>query len=377
MAASLRAGEAVLLEAVSLPEGTRSVLLSARTGLVVPMRIGEALVGAALVDYGEQDHDFTAPIEMQLTQTMARLGAQVLERDRLKSEWTDARANELALRATKSQMDTFLGIASHELKTPLTHMQLSLHLSESRLHALVQRSPAMDTTGRQAIALFQEHLTVADQAVDQLIRLVNDLVDASRVQAGKLELRLQTCDLTAIVRRTVETQRQVATDRSIGLQCPERTQAEDRAEGEVRAEGEERILVVADPGRIDQVVTNYLTNALKYSPTDRPVEVGVRIESASAGEQAVRMACVWVRDEGPGLPEEEQKHIWEPFHRAKGIEVQSDSGVGLGLGLYICRTIVEQHQGHIGVDSTTGAGCTFWFTLPLAETTVPELEVLD
>jgi signal transduction histidine kinase/PAS domain-containing protein len=375
MAASLRAGEAVLLEAASLPERTRSILLSAQTGLVVPMRIGEMLVGAALVDYGEQDHEFTAPDEMQLTQTMARLGAQVLERDRLKSQWTEALANELALRATKVQMDTFLGIASHELKTPLTHMQLSLDLTASRLHALVQRSPAMDAPGKQAIGLFGEHLTFAEQAVDQLIRLVDDLVDASRVQAGKLELRPRTCDLIAVVQRAVEAQRQVASDRSIRLQLPVRTQAEDRAKGE------ERIPVVADPGRIEQVVTNYITNALKYSPPDRPVEVGVRIESErkNLGQlvRMVRMVRVWVRDEGPGLPEEEQKRIWERFHRAKGIEVQSDTGVGLGLGLYICRTIVEQHQGHIGVESTPGAGSTFWFTLPLAETTVLEPEVLE
>jgi PAS domain S-box-containing protein len=367
MAASLHAGEAVLLEAASLPERTRSVLLSARTGLVVPMRIGEVLVGAALVDYGEQDHEFTAPDEMQLTQTMARLGAQVLERDRLKSQWTEALANELALRATKAQMDTFLGIASHELKTPLTHMQLSLEITASRLRRVAQRSAAtMGDAGKQAVTLFEEHLTFTEQAVDQLIRLVNDLVDASRVQAGKLDLRLQTCDLTPIVQRAVEAQRQVAPDRSIRLQWLVRTQAEDRAEGE------ERIPVVADPGRIEQVVTNFLTNALKYSPTDSPVEVGMRIESERAGQvQSVRMAYVWVRDEGPGLPEDEQEHIWERFHRAKGVEVLSDTGVGLGLGLYICRTIVEQHQGHIGVESAPGAGSTFWFTLPLAENTMP------
>jgi PAS domain S-box-containing protein len=362
MAASLRAGEAVLLEAASLPERTRSVLLHARTGLVVPMRIGDALVGAALVDYGEQDHEYATPDEMQLTETMARLGAQVLERNRLKIQWTEARANELALLATKAQMDTFLGIASHELKSPLTHMQLSLEFTESRLRTVAERSAAtVGDAGERTVALFQEHLTFTRQAVDQLIRLVDDLVDASRVQAGKLALRLEACDLGAIVQRAVDAQRQLAADRRIELQMP-------AAEGE--AEG--RIPVVADPGRIGQVVTNYLTNALKYSPPDRPVEVGVRIEHAREGEG--QEVLVWVRDEGPGLPEDEREQVWERFHRAKGIEIQSGTGIGLGLGLYICRTIVEQHYGHVGVDSAPGAGSTFWFTVPLARVTVPELE---
>jgi K+-sensing histidine kinase KdpD len=104
--------------------------------------------------------------------------------------------------------------------------------------------------------------------------------------------------------------------------------------------------------------TNYLTNALKYSPADRPVAVGITVSD--------REARVWVRDEGSGLPAEEQTQIWERFHRAREIVVQSGSGIGLGLGLYICRTIIERHQGRVGVESAPGRGSTFWFTVPLA-----------
>ena len=105
-------------------------------------------------------------------------------------------------------------------------------------------------------------------------------------------------------------------------------------------------------------MTNYLTNALKYSPAEQPVVVGLDV--------ADHLARVWVRDQGPGLPPEEQAQIWEPFHRVQGIKDQGGTGVGLGLGLYICRTIIERHQGQVGVESAPGHGSTFWFTLPLA-----------
>jgi signal transduction histidine kinase len=281
---------------------------------------------------------------MQLAETMARLGAQVLERERLLVARTEARANELAVRATQAQMDTFLGIASHELRAPLTRLQLSLDSTEHRLQAR-QRQAAAPGTCAWAVDLFHEHLARGQQQVEHLRRLIDDLVDASRSRAGKLELHLQPCDLVAIVHQAVAAEREVAGDRPILLQVP----------------GEGRIPIVADPGRIEQVVTNYLTNALKYSPSDRPVEVGVQ----AMGQQA----RVWVRDEGPGLPEAERERIWERFHRAPGIDVQSGTGVGLGLGLYISRTIVEQHHGQVGVDSTPGAGATFWFTVPLAADT--------
>jgi signal transduction histidine kinase/PAS domain-containing protein len=350
MAAALRAGEPVYLETASFPDSSWNVLSQARTGLVMPMRMGEELIGAMLVDYGEHGHDYTAPDEVLLT-TIARLGALVLERDRLLRQWTEARANELALRATTARMDAFLGIASHELKAPLAAIQVNLQGTEYRLRKDVQRQAAAGGGGERAVELFQEHLIRTQQQVERLDRLVNDLVDASRMQSGKLEFRQEACDLATIVQRAVDTQRQVAFDRTIGLQLP--------AEGDMP--------VLADPGRIEQVVTNYLTNALKYSPSDRPVEVGVQTDG--------RMARVWVRDRGPGIPEEEHQHIWERFHRAKGIEVQSGSGIGLGLGLHICRTIVEHHQGQVGVDSAPGAGSTFWFTLPLAGDSTPEPDV--
>src|SRR5207248_2402470 len=141
----------------------------------------------------------------------------------------------------------------------------------------------------------------------------------------------------------VEDQRQIVPERTIHLETP----------------AGKDVSVYGDADRLVQVVTNYLTNALKYSSADRPVEVRLGVEG--------QIAQVSVRDEGPGLPSAEQERIWERFYRVPGMEVQSGSGVGLGVGLYLCRTIIEQHGGQVGVESVPGQGSTFWFTLPLTQ----------
>jgi len=107
------------------------------------------------------------------------------------------------------------------------------------------------------------------------------------------------------------------------------------------------------------VVTNYLTNALKYSPPGASVAVTLAVERDHA-----RVA---VRDQGPGLTTQQMAHVWDRFHRVPGIRQQSGSGAGLGLGLHISHTIIEHHGGAVGVESAPMQGSTFWFTLPLSE----------
>jgi signal transduction histidine kinase len=305
------------------------------------MRLGDELVGTLLVDYQEPDHDYSSQGEVLLTETLARLGALVVEQDRLLQGWAETRASELALEETKAQMDTFLGIASHELKTPLTSLKLSLQVAERRLRKRTTEKDGESAGTDRGLQPAAEQLGRMSHQMERLERLVNDLVDVSRIQAGKLELRPEQVDLVEIVRDAVEVQEQAAPERTIQFQCP----------------ADLAVPVIADAGRIEQVVTNYLTNALKYSPADRPIDIGMEVEP-----EQVR---VWVRDHGPGLSAEQQEHVWERFHRVKDVEVQTGAGVGLGLGLYISRMIVERHQGLVGVESAPGNGSTFWFTLPL------------
>ena len=161
-----------------------------------------------------------------------------------------------------------------------------------------------------------------------------------RIQAEKLELQFAPADVKAIVQEEVEEQRRIMDTRTIALDMP----------------AEELSPVRIDAEHIGQVVTNYLSNALKYSAPEQAVFVQV---TATAGE--IRIS---VRDQGVGLDAAAQAHIWERFYRAPGVEVKSGTGIGLGLGLSICQTIIEEHGSRVGVESVKGQGSTFWFVLP-------------
>ncbi len=317
------------------------------------MRIQGRMVGLLALDFegtADEPHVFT-PEEVQIAEAVARLGAIVLVRDRLLREREAARAEALALTAANRRMDEFLGIASHELRTPITTIKANLQLAQRRAQqALEAQAEALAdqpdevrarTLEKGPLGQLSMLLARAAQSAERQERLVEDLLDISRISAGRLEYRMQPVDLTALTRETVEEQRLSNHTRSIQLEEPA-----------------EPVWIAADDDRIRQAITNYLTNALKYSEGDRPVAVTLRV----TGD----MARIEVRDQGQGLSAEQQRHIFERFHRVPGIEVMSGTGVGLGLGLYITKTVIEQHGGQLGVESAPGVGSTFWFTIPLA-----------
>ncbi|TMD59969.1 MAG: PAS domain S-box protein [Chloroflexi bacterium] len=247
-----------------------------------------------------------------------------------------------ALSETTRQMDEFLGIASHELRTPLTAIKGNLQLAKRQLNRMLKQDGITKEEVASTITAVQGLLDRAERQATIQNRLVNDLIDVSRIHAGHLELQIEPCGLTGIVREVVEDQRDINPTRTILFENPTM-----------------EVPVLADIDRVGQVVNNYLSNALKYSEETRPVEVRVELEGS--------IVRVSVRDEGPGLPPGEQERIWDRFYRAEGVEVKSGSGVGLGLGLHICRTIIEQLGGQVGVESKEGVGSTFWFTLPLVQ----------
>ncbi|WP_069804764.1 sensor histidine kinase [Thermogemmatispora onikobensis] len=311
--------------------------------VIAPMLIDQQLIGLIRIQHVEREHEYSAE-EVALIRAVARLAALVTEHERLLHERAEARANELALRESNRRMDEFLSIASHELRTPLTTIKGNVQLARRHL----QRLP-LTAEQREKLAIVQELLERADRQTGLLTRLVRDLLESSRAQADRLVVQRRPENLLAIVRQTVSDLQSTSTQRRIRLLV---------AGQELVPESEpEPVMVLADAESVGLVVTNYLTNAIKYSPRESPIEVSVECEDCQ-----VRVA---VRDQGPGLPPAEQRRIWERFYRVPGIQAQGSASPGLGLGLHICKTIIERHQGSVGVSSQPGVGSTFWFTLPL------------
>ncbi len=312
-----------------------------RSLLIVPMVLRHQLIGVVTLDFAMEAHTITDDARA-LAGGVARLAALVLDRERLLRAREEERAKALALQEANRRMDEFLGIATHELKTPVTSGSLTVQLAALRLNMLLSDPAADQDEYTRQLASLRELLTRAETSMDRLSRLVDDLLDVSRIRAGKLELRPERCDLADIVRESVAEQRQITPGRTIMLRLP----------------GTGAVMVRADPDRTGQVLTNYLTNALKYSTADCSVRVRVSVRAG--------WARVAVRDEGPGLPRAEYRRIWDRFHRVPGIEVATGGEIGLGLGLHICKTIVEQQEGRVGVQRARGGGSIFWFSLPLA-----------
>lgn len=257
--------------------------------------------------------------------------------------WVTLTVDLTSSKEVERQKDFFLAMTGHELKTPLTSLKGALQLARRRIKHLMTRPDKLSPATRTLMADLEERLAIALRQVDTQTRMINDLLDISRITTNTLKLEMKPCDLAALVRETIQDLRVMAPARSLLLTVPEHLTA----------------AVLADQGRISQVLRNYVNNAIRYAPSEQPIRIGLNLQGQSAR--------VWVQDGGPGLTEEDQEHIWERFHQAdRGLRQSSSRSGGLGLGLYLCRILIAQHQGQVGVESSPGKGSTFWFTLPLA-----------
>ncbi len=234
-------------------------------------------------------------------------------------------------RAAIQVRDDFLSIASHELKTPLTPLKLQIEILQT------QCEHVMPATTRD---IFCRMLARADEQIDRLASLVDELLDISRIRGGRLQLHREPVDLAPLVDAVVDRFRGDAPPNTFSITAPP-----------TPIEGE------WDRLRIDQIVTNLVSNALKYG-AGAPID----IEAGSDGD----LAILKVRDRGVGIPLAEQSRIFQRFERAS----TGRSVSGLGLGLYIVRQIVDAHGGRIEVASRPGQGSTFTVMLPLREPAV-------
>ena len=224
-------------------------------------------------------------------------------------------------RDADAEASAVFGAAAHEIKNALGPLAMTLQLAERRLLAGQPIAPT--------------DMAFARAQVRRLARLVDDLMDLTRADLDQLAIRPHVADVCAVVRDTVDTfcRGQAA---AVSLELPP-----------------EPLPASLDDTRIQQVLLNLLENAARYSPDGAPITV----EVAGAGTSAVRIT---VRDRGPGIALTEQPRIFDRFVRGAAAEGKG----GLGIGLYLCRTIIERHGGTIGVDSTVGAGAAFWIDLP-------------
>jgi signal transduction histidine kinase len=240
------------------------------------------------------------------------------------------------------QQEVFISMATHELKTPLTALQGSVQLAQRRLRRFLGMPELASPEIQRQLEEILLMLSRGEQQLRIQNRLINDLLETSRIQTETFELQKSLCDLVGLVEETVHDFQSAHHQRTLTLHLSAR----------------DALLVEIDADRIRQVLSNYISNALKYSPVEAPIQVGVDCDR--------QQARVWVRDSGPGLSPEAQRHIWKRFYQVPEIQAQSGSSVSLGLGLYICQTLIKKHGGEVGVESTPTQGSTFWFTLPLA-----------
>jgi PAS domain S-box-containing protein len=255
--------------------------------------------------------------------------------------YRDVQAQRERLQKAVAARDEFISIASHELKTPVT--SLILHAEMAELQLSRRDTGGASTAGPAPYEELRErmrkYVRISVSQTDRLSRLIEEMLDVSRIGSGKLALELELIDLRRLVQGVFgEFSEQIREAGSVATFA--------------QPSGGE-IVVRCDRYRIEQVVTNLLTNALKYG-AGKPIEVHLD----RAGDEV----CLCVRDHGIGIAPDDQTRIFERFERA----VPASSVSGLGLGLYIVRQIVEGHGGSVSVQSRLGEGSEFTVRLPVA-----------
>ncbi len=324
----------------------RSILSAARDGLTREHQVWEAeLVGA----------NGPLPVEASLARVESDDDTYLLAvvrdvTERRKAEESDRLAFERLieiqqLREVNRFKTILLNTASHELNTPMTPLRLQLHLLESgRLGDLSDRQ-------KHAVEVLQRN-------VERLSMLIQDVLDVARLESGKLKMVQEPLRISGVVQEAMDT-----FDQAIA-----------KAQLDVGVDVDGTAQVQGDRNRLVQVLVNLVSNAVKFSPEGGRLRVEARVDpdadpgadphagpdaGVEAGEVVVR-----VTDDGPGLEPEQIANLFQPFSQ---VHDQRQTNVpGTGLGLYICKGIIEQHGGTIGVESEgTGKGATFWFRLPL------------
>jgi two-component system sensor histidine kinase KdpD len=292
--------------------------------LTVPMHSGEHVVGALVVVAGGPGSSGFGEAERRVLATFVNQAALAVER----GQQEEQRNRALALQETDRLRTALLNSVSHDLRTPLASIKASA-------------SSLLDREVRWSDAERDEFLTTINTEVDRLTRLVHNLLDMSRIEVGALDPRLVESSIAEVVGPVVRRVRTASRQR-VDVDVPE-----------------ELAPVLVDPVRLDQVLTNLLDNARSYAGAS-PVQVVAR--------QLGDVIELRVVDHGPGIPAPERERVFDQFYRLKRGGRRPE---GTGMGLAICRGIVQAHGGGLRVETTPGGGATFVLTLPVSPAPAP------
>ncbi len=292
--------------------------------VALPLLVGDQAIGVFGLSFAEQQQ-FAAG-DRAFLQALAQQCAQALDRARLYDAERAARAEaEVAVRTR----DQFLSIAAHELRNPLAALFGHAQLLERR----VGRDSGLTERDQRSV------LTITEQAA-RLNRMIDDLLDVSRMGLEQFNIARASLDVVALVSATIDKLRPTLARHQLDVRLPD-----------------EPIMLQGDVMRLEQVVSNLLSNAAKYSPVDTTVTIELTLDGS--------YALLSVADQGIGIPAAALPHLFQRFYRADNAD--KAGAAGLGIGLYVVKEVVERHGGSVSVVSQEGDGSVFSVRLPLPE----------
>lgn len=327
---AIRSGAPELVTKVTLDPDYMPISLNTKAQMVVPLRSGGEVVGVIILD-SFSDSVFSEP-DMEFVIRVAEHASPALTNARLFAD----------LRAANEAKSDIMSVVSHELKTPMTSIK--------GYTDLLLQGAVGDVSQTQ-----HQFLSIIRSNVERMEALVSDLAYITRIEAGKLPLEMSPIPVRAVIEDTLRgVQRQIEDkNQHLHLQVPD-----------------DLPLIYGDQTRLVQVLTNFLTNAHKYSPEGGTITVGAETSENLWDPKGPDVVMhLWVKDTGIGISEDDQRKLFTKFFRSTNL--QATQMPGTGLGLTIAKNLIELHGGTVWVESALGVGSTFHFTVPLAVAAVP------
>lgn len=304
---------------------------------VADLEVANATIQSLNADLQRRVDEATAALQQRMAE-LARANQEIAELYR------QAQGHVQRLRELDELKSRFLSMASHELKTPLTSILGMSQFLQRRVARTLDRRPISPEEWELEQRGVLERLGLIEGQAHKLARLVDELLDVSRIQSDRIELHMESVDVAKLARSVVGQMRLVSDKHTIEL-----------------VDASEPLVAQADPHRLEQVFTNLLSNAIKYSPEGGPIVVRVGADD--------KRALVSVKDHGLGIPAEDLESIFNLFYHSSASERYQVGG--MGLGLYISKEIVRRHGGSIWAESAPGKGSTFHVALPRQKVSVP------